>query len=281
MKKVLLISVLAMFLVASVAFALSPEDYCFDVEVLQIDDNTGDVLSFRYQTVYYGTNVIYAGKAPAGYELVSSNECYVTMDEYGNVSDTTVIFEYHNKSIPYDIHRGELDVSSSQTGGSNNSQGGYVSHSGWDTQFRDGMSKNYPDLYLTLPYLYDGNLNTRFAYTIWKSEREDAIPEVTAFFNYATIGSIGIVNGHISTSSLYYQHARARNVTARIYTSNGCYESHFTIPDTYTQNYQWFSLGGSFSNVTQIDLFFEDYYIGQDSTKYEMNITDISFSADS
>ena len=124
----------------------------------------------------------------------------------------------------------------------------------------------------------DGNMGTAFHYTIWSSEMQDEYPELTAVFNEpATIKSIGIVNGNTESYNSYYERARIRSIRVVIHTAYGTYEHKISVPDEYLREYQVFQLGDGYGTVTSVDLYFDRFYIGEGSTKYEMNISEIQF----
>ena len=152
-------------------------------------------------------------------------------------------------------------------------------YANWTTQqFVEGRTKNSANTPNWVKRMCDGNMDTAFHYTIWSSEMQDEYPELTAVFNEpATIKSIGIVNGNTESYSSYYARARVRSIRVVIHTSYGTYEHKISVPDEYLREYQVFQLGEGYGTVTSVDLYFDRFYIGEGSTKYEMNISEIQF----
>lgn len=227
-----------------------------NVRVYQYDINTGVVLSDQYQNVSVGNHTFRAGSAPSGYILDddSSKTVYVDNDE------VSVGFGYKKKEQPT---LPPMPKSSE------------IKPTSWTTQFV--YSEKNKKAANSLSKIADNNISTSFYYTIWQSEREDSSPEITAFFNNETISKIGIVNGKVTSQNEYSERARANHITARIYTSSGIYETIISVPDKYTQQYQQFSLGGTYYDVIQIELFLSDYYKGHGKEQYEMNISEMKF----
>ena len=152
-------------------------------------------------------------------------------------------------------------------------------YANWTTQqFVEGRTKNSANTPNWVKRMCDGNMDTAFHYTIWSSEMQDEYPELTAVFNEpATIKSIGIVNGNTESYNSYYERARIRSIRAVIHTAYGTYEHKISVPDEYLREYQVFQLGDGYGTVTSVDLYFDRFYIGEGSTKYEMNISEIQF----
>lgn len=152
-------------------------------------------------------------------------------------------------------------------------------YANWTTQqFVEGRTKNSANTPNWVKRMCDGNMDTAFHYTIWSSEMQDEYPELTAVFNEpATIKSIGIVNGNTESYNSYYERARIRSIRVVIHTAYGTYEHKISVPDEYLREYQVFQLGDGYGTVTSVDLYFDRFYIGEGSTKYEMNISEIQF----
>lgn len=151
----------------------------------------------------------------------------------------------------------------------------------WDTQFKsgtttagDGMNKNQ---YRYLNNLSDGNSSTTFWWVIWKSERTDSIPEITAYFNNSTIKTVGIWNGNPNN---YYGCARVKCLRAEIYTSNG-YAGTEYLYFSDSSSFQRTSFNRSYSNVQRIEFYLngganEGFYEGS-SERYYIHIADMQF----
>ena len=241
------------------------------IRVSLYDNRSGQELKAWYETLHAGYNTVSAGAVPYGYRLAAASQRTVYVDSYGNPSDNAVYFpcEKIEQITPQPVITQPPVITPKPY----NPGGGVVMPYGWDTQFR--YQDNNPQAAKLLPNLSDGDLGTSFHYTIWYSDRTDAKAEITAFFYNATVSSIGFVNGVVTTYNQYSQRARAGKTTAKIYTSYGVFETSFEIPDTYTQQFQVFSLGGTYTNVEKIELYLEGFYQGKDKPKYEMNITEI------
>ncbi|MBR3743268.1 MAG: hypothetical protein IKN04_22905 [Clostridia bacterium] len=150
----------------------------------------------------------------------------------------------------------------------------------WDTQFKPSLNNGLnSDQYRNLNNLSDNNQYTTFWWVIWKNERTDSYPEITAYFNNATISSVGIRNGNPNN---YYGYARAKRFRVEIYT-NGSYagSTYIYLNDQNSSSYQIMSLGRTYNNVTQIDFYLdgganEGFYEGS-SERYYIHIADIQF----
>ncbi len=228
------------------------------IYVYQYDAETGNPLTSREETVGVGSHTIRAGSAPSGYRITGASSEIVNVDSNGNASTTEVWFAYEKIPVITEPPSGQP-----------------VYPTRWDTQFYYS-DKNQQAAH-SISNLVDGNKNTCFYYTIWKSEREDSSPEITVYFDGATVSKIGIVNGKVTSQNEYNQRARIKTISAMIYTYSGTYNAQISVPDTYSQQYQKFSLGGTYSGVTRIDLFLNDYYKGSGKEQYEMNIAEMQF----
>ena len=154
----------------------------------------------------------------------------------------------------------------------------------WDTQFKPGTATAVADGKIDnenkiefLPRLYDNDYTTSFYWLYWQSERNDDIPELTAYFSGATVSSIGIRNGKVYGSSQYSRYGRVKRFVVRIYdTAGNMYSTTIQIPDRNTTDYQEFSLGGTYANVERIELWLDGIYKGSDEPYY-IHISDIQF----
>ena len=94
----------------------------------------------------------------------------------------------------------------------------------WETQ----EEYENPDL------LLDGNIYTVYQHTCWNSRSLDDIPEITFFFNCATIGDLWIRNGNQISESDYYDRARIKILTVTVVTADGVKTSYnYTLQDVY------------------------------------------------
>ncbi len=309
------------------------------IYVQQIDSDTGAVLSSRTETVKNGNNTVYAGSAPAEYDLISKSGINVYVDNNGRPDQNSIAFYYQRKApasatvtvycydtdgnylksytetitsseriYPHSIN-GYYSPNSSEyisfsngncspssvnfyyqpytpsSGSSGSSTGGQlVQPYTWDTQFRSGTTgpETYNEnRYKKLGNLWDDDYRTSFDWLIWNSERHDDIPELTAYFSNATVSSIRIRNGFLKNANDYYQYARASGLTIRVYDSyGGCCSTSISIPDEYTTNYRQFSLGGTYANVSRIEIWLDSFNYNKSADsdhKYVIHIADVQF----
>lgn len=225
--------------------------YCYD--------QNGNYIQSYTETISSGKTI--NPKSISGYTATSSGQYVSFSNGSANPSSITFYYKKNSAPVPQPSH-------------------GTVRPTGWDTQFKPGYCRQdnetkYRDLYK----LYDDNSSTAFWWVIWKSERTDSIPEITAYFNGDTVSSIGIRNGRLDS---YTQYARAARFRVRITHSGGTSTTYVYIPDVKDYGYQTFSLGGTYSGVTRIELFLdggdgEGFYSGT-KEKYYLYISDIMFS---
>lgn len=210
-------------------------------------------------------------KTISGYTCTSGSQ-YVSFDSStGNCSPSTISFYYSKDAAPAPAPGGLI-----------------VMPYDWDTQFKPGTATRIyngkvdnENRYKRLPYLYDNDASTSFYWVIWKTERTDDIPEISALFNGATVSSVGIRNGNTKSQSNYYKYARVSRFRVRIYCSIGVRETYITLNDNFTKDYQKCDLGGTYSGVTRIDFFLdggknEGFYTGSSETYY-IHISDMQF----
>ena len=218
-------------------------------------------------------------KSMWGYDS-SPLSTWVSFDSSTGVCSPSVINFYYSKiSFPTEAPSSQNRVIST---------GSIVYPYDWDTQFKPGTATTVVEgkvdnenKYIRLPNLYDNNASTSFWWLIWKSEREDYIPEISALFNNATVSSVGIRNGNASSQSEYYKYARVRRFRVQIQYSGGVSETYITLGDNYSKDYQKCSLGRTYSGVTRIDFFLdgganEGFYTGNSETYY-IHIADMQF----
>ena len=204
-------------------------------------------------------------KSISGYTCTSGGQ-YVTFDPSTGSCSPSVLYFYYIQDTPATV----------------------VAPYDWDTQFKPGTATAIADgkidnenRYLHLPDLYDDNPSTSFWWLIWKSERTDDIPEISALFHNATVSAVGIRNGNTSSEAAYETYAKARKFLVRIYYSGGVKDTYITLENTYSRNYQKCSLGGTYSGVTRIDFFLDGggescVYLGKTETYY-IHISDMQF----
>lgn len=150
----------------------------------------------------------------------------------------------------------------------------------WDTQFVLGMSKysEKMDRTATLPNLYDDDAWTYYEWTYWSSDRSDDLPEFTACFDQKTVSAIGIRNGNARSSAAYYDNARSREWRLVIYAGGQRFETTVSLSDHWSTDYQVFSLGGTYHNVTRIELWLTGIVKGgADGSTYNCCVSDIEF----
>ena len=153
----------------------------------------------------------------------------------------------------------------------------------WDTEFKPGnpVSQYNTDRYKRLGNVGDDNYSSTYEWLIYSSERGDDIPELTAYFNGDTVSSIGIRNGNLKNVNEYYKYSRASRFTVMIYDYYGKVDSvQINIPDIYTQDYQVFSLGKTYTGVRRIEFWLNEFNYDETNTtagKYLLYIADIQF----
>lgn len=164
-----------------------------------------------------------------------------------------------------------------------NGQSGVVYPREWDTQFRPGLALKEHNLrrYERLYNVNDDNYSTVFEWLIYRSERTDNIPELTAFFDGKTISKVGIRNGYLLNSTDYYRYARAREMDLTIWDLDGnSYTERINIPDFYTTDYHVFQLSRAYSNVGKIEFWLRSFNYDENEDnghKYIIFISDIQF----
>ena len=95
---------------------------------------------------------------------------------------------------------------------------------GWDTQ----EAGEFPGSML------DGNINTAYEHVCWSSRSKDDIPEITFYFNNATLKNIWIRNGRQSDVDTYYAYARIRQLNISVYTADGTAVTYqYQMQDAY------------------------------------------------
>lgn len=149
----------------------------------------------------------------------------------------------------------------------------------WDTRFKEGTSQKNAKWGRELPNLYDDNRYTTFKWTVWTSEWNDGIPEITAYFNGDTVGAIGIRNGDAASEDTFRDCARATQWRIRVWNRYGQYQD--TVVDmnrNYTADYQVFPLNQAYTNVERVEIFMTRYTKGDRYTN-GLYISDMMFFA--
>ena len=231
--------------------------YCYDQDGAYLDARSETITTSGY---------INPPSIP-GYTSTSSKQ-YVTLDTHNGNCDPSYLDFYYKKN---ESSNSQSSVSSGQT----------IYPYNWDTQFKPALNSGLnSDQYRNLNNLSDDNRNTTFWWVIWKNERTDSYPEITAYFNNAEISSVGIRNGNPNN---YYGYARAKRFRVEIYTNNGSYagSTYIYLNDQNSSSYQIMSLGRTYYNVTQMDFYLdgganEGFYEGS-SERYYIHIADIQF----
>ncbi len=222
--------------------------YCYD--------NSGNYLQSYTETIS-GSKYI-SPKAISGYSATTGSK-YINYYSSSGTCDPSVVYFYYNKN-----------ASPSPSGS------GQAIPSSWDTQFKPGSTgSDNQNRYLDLKDLYDDNVNTTFWWLVWKSERTDEIPELTAYFNSDTVSSISVRNGYLADYSSY---ARPTCFRAVIYHSGGVTTTDVYISDVRSYDYQTISLGRTYYGVTRIELFLQTFRAGTGETMYYLCIADMKFN---
>ena len=133
---------------------------------------------------------------------------------------------------------------------------------GWMTQ----ETGEYPE------YLIDGNIYTVYQHICQNSTSYDNIPDITFYFNNATLKNIWIRNGDQSDPDAYYAYARIRQLNVTIYTADGSAVTYrFQLQDSYDPDnaytgwvagYQCVALPRTFRNVTRVELWIPGWQQG-------------------
>ncbi len=203
----------------------------------------------------------------AGYTALSGSQT-VTYSN-GTCSPAQVDFQY--------------EIGSKVTPGSNPQM---VYPTSWDTQFKPGTAthqngtnaRNFDKLWT----MYDDSAGSSFFWVIYQVETVDNIPEFTAYFkDPVSISSVGIRNGNLLNANTYTKYARVKRFEIRIYDKDGKeYKKAITLPDTRTTDYQQFSLGATYVNVTRVEFWITstaDFYYGKDENMNIAHLADIAF----
>ena len=147
---------------------------------------------------------------------------------------------------------------------------------GWSTQLENEQ----------VDRMLDANRYTVYEHTCWQSKTNDDIPDITLFFNRATISDIWIRNGDHSGEENYSTYARIDLVDVLITTMDGAQYSfpQNRVADRYSGTQGWIGewqqllqLPAAYTDVVQVDLFLRGWRNGYGDDKYIAHISDISF----
>ncbi len=157
----------------------------------------------------------------------------------------------------------------------------------WDTQFKPGTTG--PGGYnegrvQRLPNIADDNYMTSFDWLVWSGEKEDSIPEITAYFNNATVSKVLMRSGYLAGGSTdYYRFARPTKFRVKIFTADGGeYETEIERGDNYSTNYETFYLGNTYTNVTRIEFFLVWMRCDENEDiehRYVIHVADMAFTS--
>ena len=222
------------------------------------------ILSTRTQTLQQGTHRVNAGSAPSGYRLYSESYVNVTVNADGSVTPSEIYFEYKRKSA----------TNPPVTAKPSSNVGPEVYPTQWETQFVAGSTN--PNAVNDLPNLYDNNLNTSFHYIYWNGDVKDGIPELTCYFNGATVSTLGLTSGKVRSYSDFTENSKPSSLDLVIYCDQGVVERTVPIPKGFYQEVRPYSLGGTFTGVTKIEIFVAHIWVG-DVNKYDVHISEMKF----
>lgn len=137
--------------------------------------------------------------------------------------------------------------------------------------------------------MLDGNVNTVYEHTCWDSHALDDIPDITFFFNWATIREIWIRNGNQLSESAYYDHARIKRLYVTLVMADETKVTYnYLLDDSYRPNdvsdgwfygYQRVSLPQTYWNVSRVELGIPGWYQGN-VEKHVVNVADIAFTSE-
>lgn len=160
----------------------------------------------------------------------------------------------------------------------------------WEVQHRNGQA-----LAWNVEDLFDGNWNTCMEYVGWNNEALDEIPEITLYFNNATIKDIWFRNAKTSDDPNYKNYARYYRIEVTIWVGNEEQprrtEIFNKLPDVCDPSllgednidgYQRLPLKETYYNVTKVELWLKGWYPGEGDrqTKYWMQMADMMFLPD-
>ena len=162
----------------------------------------------------------------------------------------------------------------------------------WDAQTRD----NGDTMTWHIDKGLDGNRGTMLEHACWNNESLDDIPELSFYFDGATIQDVWYRNALDSEDPEYTEYARPYRLEISVWVGNepepyGPYV-YRKLPDTcdpaalngdWINGYHRMGLPQQFTNVTRVDLWIKGWYPGEGArkTKYWMQFSDIAFLPDS
>ena len=146
----------------------------------------------------------------------------------------------------------------------------------------------------------DGNRYTEMWFGCWNAVALDEIPDISFYFDNATVKDIWIRNG--SEKPNYRDYARMGNLAVVVWTGDTCSDMYFPrrpiynqfynlqdnydseeVSDDFYDGYQRFGLPMQYEHVTRIDFFVKGWYEGEikdNEHRYQMWISDIAFLPD-
>ena len=244
--------------------------YCYD--------EYGGLLDSYTETIYESQYI--RPRQIGGYITMSSGE-YVSLNINNRSCNPASIYFYYRSQAtptpkpiitPTPKPKPAPAPDPDPSGGSDPQITDEVKPSSWSTQFTERENKLYR--------LSDDDTETFFWWQIVDRERVDNIPELTAYFNNATISAIGIRSGR---PKQYKNYARVRSFRVVIYHDGGVATVNVKFADRESvKSYHTASLGGTYQGVTKIELFLdkgtgEGFYPGTGSGKNYVYVKDIKF----
>lgn len=166
----------------------------------------------------------------------------------------------------------------------------------WDAQAHNGSP-----VATYIENALDGSRNTAMWFGCWNSIATDDIPDISFYFNDATVRDIWIRNG--SEKPNYRDFARMGNLGVIVWMGDVSTEMYFPrrplynqfynlqdnydseeISDNFIDGYQRFGLPMQYEHVTRIDFYVKGWYEGElkdSGHQYQMWISDFAFLPDS
>ena len=257
---------LLVFVSAGLIFTAGAESGLVSVDCCDTD---GKILK-GYMEMIRQSRYIYPQEID-GYSCIS-DKVFVQLNG-GECSPANIVFRYEkNQPAPSPVPKpSPVPV------------GRVVLPTSWDTQFKPetAISEYNVDRYKRLPNIGDDNAATTYEWLIVAMEREDDIPELTAYFRGNTVSTIGIRNGNLKNEEEYFYYSRATMITVMIYDSYGNVSSQLIeIPDEYSMDYWLFPLDRTYTDVSRIEFWLNDFHFDPDNVragKYLLYMADIQF----
>ena len=161
----------------------------------------------------------------------------------------------------------------------------------WDAQTRYVGG----DMTTHISNALDGKRETRMWHGCWNDESLDDIPEISFYFDGATIQDVWYRNALDSEDPTYTDYARPYRLEISVWVGNdaqpyGPYVFR-KLPDRcdpaelngdWINGYHRLALPQQFMNVTRVDLWIKGWYPGEGArtTKYQMEFSDLAFLPD-